>query len=328
MRIAIVTLLFVRTSAFLSSPRHNQLLTTRRWSSVESNENQSNNKQEESESPWASSEWTFTLNFGREAGSMMPEEWGSSGGRLVVNVPMEITSDRPSSPSSSSSPLPSFLQGDQKPDLDPMLQKNSFQMNCLSSSSPYVTMEGEQQCTFDSQGGWKIRLPSGNAQGLCGKLMAYLDLTSTIQKNDVRLEKGERIYLTAKCWREEELERALKQLKPVHAKYRQTQQRLNDALEHETGDRRLDGTDPIQTVIGMKDTAQLVIQRDEALRQYQEANRVFPTIDETVDMVPTAEELEWQEGPWVSKLPTNLICFRRCFYPNHFSHFSKTHATF
>ena len=130
--------------------------------------------------------------------------------------------------------------------------------------------------------------------------MAYLDLTCNIQKNDIYLEKGERIYMTAKCWREEELERGLNRLRPIHSNYRQAQERLNNALEHETGDRRLDGTDPLQTMLGMKDTAQLVLQRDEALRQYQEANRVYPTIDETLDVVPTPDELEWQEGPWVS----------------------------
>jgi hypothetical protein len=231
-------------------------------------------------SPWASSEWKAILNFGREPGTLMPDEWGATGGRLALDLPIEITSDRPSSP-----------------DQDAMLQRNSFRMNPITDSK-YVTMEGEKQCSFAPEGQWKIRLPSGKATGKAGKLMGFIDLQSDLRKNDIHLRKGERIYLTAKCWREEELERALIRLRPIQRNYIQKQNKLTKALEHESGDRRLDGIDPVETILGMKDTAQLVLARDEALREYQEANTVYPTVEDDPDSFPSAEELEWQEGPW------------------------------
>eukprot|EP00980_Cylindrotheca_fusiformis_P027848 scaffold22560_cov135-Cylindrotheca_fusiformis.AAC.59 len=236
-------------------------------------------------SPWAAADWKITFNIGREAGTLMPDEWGSMGGRLVFDLPVEITSDRPTSSDK----------------LDPVLQRNSFRLTPLSDSK-YVTMEGEQRFTFEEEGGWKIRLPTGKANGEAAKLMCFVDLKSDIEKNDIFLKRGERIYLIAKCWREEELERALKRLQPIHTAFMQKQKRLIEALEHETGDRRLDGKDPIQTMMGMKDTAQLVIERDEAWRVFQEANVVYPTVDINSDVFPDAENLEWQEGPWPGQI--------------------------
>ena len=241
----------------------------------------------------------FTLNIGREAGTWgMPNEWGATGGRLALTVPVEITSDRPSS----------------KEKLDPMLQRNAFAMNVLDDDKiKYVTMKGEQRATFRSEGAWKLRAPTSTSSarkqpsGHASKFMGYFELTSAIEKNDIVLPKGERLYMTAKCWREEELELALKNLEPVYRKCRLAQERLDAALEHETGDRRLDGTDPIQTLLGMKDTAQLVLEREETYRQYQEALRWYPTVsledyDATNTNFPTVETLEWPEGPWPGQL--------------------------
>ena len=105
--------------------------------------------------------------------------------------------------------------------------------------------------------------------------------------------------MTAKCWREEELDRALRRLFPIQRKYVQLQHQLDAVLQHETGDRRLDGTDPIQTLLGMKDTAQLVMEREDALRKYEEAKRVYPSvIPETTTERVTANEVDLPEGPW------------------------------
>lgn len=285
-------LLLVSTcSAFLSSSETSHPSRALSLSSFDSSTEEPSDTSRDGieRSPWAASKWKFTFNIGREPGTLMPDGWGKQGGRLVFDLPVQIASDRPSS--------------DQ---LDPMLQRNSFRLNPLSTTK-FISMAGEQECVFGKEGGWKIRLPIGKASGEAAKLMCFVDLKSDIEKNDVSLKSGERIYLTAKSWREEELERALNRLRPIHAVFRHKQKQLTQALEHETGDRRLDGTDPIQTIIGMKDTAQLVIERDEALRQYQEANTVYPTVDPDSDAVPKAEELQWQEGPWVRIFDSNKI---------------------
>lgn len=285
--VAFVVLLLVSAcSAFLcrSQSSHHSLGHCLSSAYSSSKEQSETSREEKERSPWAASKWKFTFNFGRERGTYMSEEWGSLGGRLVFDLPIQITSDRPSS-------------ADQ---VDPMLQRNSFRLNPLSDTK-YITMEGEQRCAFAQEGEWKVRLPTGKARGEAAKFLCFVDLKSDIGKKDISLKKGERIYLTGKCWREEELERALKRLRPIQAMLKQKQQRLKEALEHETGDRRLDGTNPLQTMLGMKDTAKLVIERDEALGKYREANRIYPTVNAESGVFPSAEELQWQEGPWVSR---------------------------
>lgn len=289
----VVLLLLSVCSAFLSRTQssHHSLGHCLSSTYSSSEEQSETSREEQQQSPWK-----MTFNFGRERGSYMPEEWGSLGARLVFDLPIQITSDRPSS-------------ADQ---VDPMLQRNSFRLNPLSDTK-YITMEGEQRCAFAEEGEWKVRLPlTGKARGEAAKFMCFVDLKSDIGKKDITLKKGERIYLTGKCWREEELERALNRLRPIQAMYKQKQQRLKEALEHETGDRRLDGTDPLQTLKGMKDTAKLVLERDEALRNYREANRIYPTIDAESGVFPSAEELEWQEGPWVSRFRYKQLGYCAC----------------
>mmetsp|Transcript_20860 Transcript_20860/g.58000 ORF Transcript_20860/g.58000 Transcript_20860/m.58000 type:complete len:348 (-) Transcript_20860:663-1706(-) len=248
-----------------------------------------------SDDPWAPATWTFTLNLGREAGTNMPEDWGASGGRLAVPLNVIVSPDRP--------------LGDTRQQ-DPMLQRNTFQLLPQTSPVPtYITTEGEKEAQFGNVGEWKIRLPSGSAQGHAAKLMCYVDLKTRIQKNDVVLNKGERIYLTAKCWREEELERAAKLFQPIALNYQRKQERLEEALEHVSGDRRLDGVDPIQTLMGMKDTAQLVMSRDAARDEFDEAMRVYPNdlgwvekMNPDAPMKLSADDLSIDEGPWPGQI--------------------------
>lgn len=257
-----------------------------------------------SRSPWATSKWKLSFNFGREEGSWMPEEWGKSGGRLVLSpIEVEITSDRPT-----------------QQDEDPMLKRNAFVMtlpNISNAATTYMTMKGQQTVTFGFIGGWKIRMPWGGTggassqastiakqRGHASKLTAFCDLQSDIEKGDISLKKGERIYLTANCWREDDLENALKQIQPIRFQYLQKQADLEAQLSHTTGDRRLDGTDPVQTLLGMKDTASLVLARDQALRQYEDAQTLYPNIEREMPSLDdfqkqlTPDEFLLDEGPW------------------------------
>jgi len=247
------------------------------------------NANKPSGSPWDPSYWKITLNIGRERGSWMPEEWGASGNRLVLSpMEVEITSERTS--------------GEKE---DPMLMNNAWKVKPKTDTS-YVTMEGKKTASF-GVGGWKIRMPStSNGRGHASKIMCYLDLQSDVKKNDVFLKKGERIYLTGKCWREDDLENALDQMLPIFRDYIGKQETLESQLEHDTGDRRLDGADPIQTLLGMKDIANLVLERDEALRRYEEAKKVYPSLVEELSSDPYKElhvdDLNLQEGPWPGQI--------------------------
>ena len=246
-------------------------------------------------SPWKSSKWRFTLNIGREPDTYMPEEWGASGGRLVLSVDVQVDSDR----------ISKKVDTQRESVDDPLLKHNPFSMKLLSTKSTYITNKGEQICEFGEIGGWKIRFPlieqaqeransygrGGSNQKVTGRastLRCYIDLLSTIERNDIKLNGKERIYLTSKCWREDDVEYAYERLKPIQQSYENAQERLDNALSHEYGDRRLDGNDIIDTIAGMKDTAQLVIERDQALRNYEEAKVIYPTIP--LSKLP--------EGPW------------------------------
>jgi hypothetical protein len=277
--------------------------TTQRRASLESSENtnvdetttRSNSKsssdKERSQSPWRNARWKITFDFGREKGSWMPDKWGKEGGRLVLSpLDVEIASDRPT--------------GNE----DSMLASNAWVLRPLSKTANYITMKGQQEAVFGDNGGWKIRMPGGTSagsssstiakrRGHASKMMCFVDLLSDIAKGDVKLSKGERIYMTGKCWREDDLENALKTMYPIRARFLEAQAKLEAQLQHETGDRRLDGTDPIQTIMGMKETAQLVLQRDEAFRTYEDARALYPSFDDDTKEY-SVDDIPLEEGPW------------------------------
>jgi len=194
----------------------------------------------------------------------MSQEWGARGERLVFDLPVSATSDKPST--------------DQE---DAMLERNSYRLSPLSGATTYTTEEGDKQCAFAPGGEWKIQMPRGVANGKAGKFMSYIDLKTPIRKGDISLDAGDRIYLTAKCWTEQELDRGLTRIQPYQKEYRYRVDKLAKASPDQTGYLRL------------------VIDRDNALREYQEANIYFPTIDDDdPEFNWNADSLEWSEGPW------------------------------
>ena len=58
---------------------------------------------------------------------------------------------------------------------------------------------------------------------------------------------------------------------PFQTELKEAQQLLDDNLSHETGDRRLDGTDPIETIKAYGDMAALVLNRDRKQAALREA---------------------------------------------------------
>lgn len=237
-----------------------------------------------SSSPWSPKMWQLTLNVGREPGSSFADAWGSS--RLVIPLKVEVTSDI-------------------APEKDPSLLGSHAYLVRPEGDASIVNSQGVQSIKFGN-GGWKTELPSGGGKGLATKLRMWIDLKTDATRNGITLAKGERIYLEANCWREDELEIGSKALKPYVAAYELAQRRLEDQVAHDTGDRRLDGIDPIKTIVAYKDMAELVADRDEKLRRLQNAELVYPRNADQIIQGPWPGALEW-----FAIAPTSMTVKRR-----------------
>jgi len=189
----------------------------------------------------------------------MPGEWGASGARLALPVSVIVGSDA----------IP-------KLSVDPTVGNGAMIIEPTSDggkSSTYINSKGEQTAEI-SGGGWKIDLPQGG-KGLASTLKICLDLHNELERNDVTVSP-DRLFLFAPCWREEEYRRGKAAMTPIAAAAKGAQRVLDEQLNHEGGDRRLDGSDPIDTIAAYKDMAQLVSDRDEKERRRREAEKVYP----------------------------------------------------
>jgi hypothetical protein len=215
-------------------------------------------------SPWAASEWCIQVNIGREAGTWMPEEWAASGSRLPFNVEISVESGY-------------ATQKDQESEF---MGSNALRL-CVVEDPTYVTSQGMQYVEIPDEGGWKLQLPK--QKGNAGTLRLWLDFEQSPEldeglaavRNDVTLAVG-RLYFMAPCWREPDLAIGYRKIKPIEAAAQTAQQRLDSQLSHESGDRRLDGTNPIDTALASIDMAGLVKERDDRVRDLREAERKLP----------------------------------------------------
>uniref|UniRef100_A0A7S0T830 Uncharacterized protein n=1 Tax=Pseudo-nitzschia delicatissima TaxID=44447 RepID=A0A7S0T830_9STRA len=252
-------------------------------------------------SPWASSSWILELDFGKPTKANKEEtpttsfsnttpfsSYGKSGSRLVVTCPVVIESqDDANDPDTfvgrGASVIRARSETDQEEDGETYTNnKNDFR---------YITMEGSKTIEF-APGGWTLRFPPGGKanRGRASKLRFYLDLTQDLERNDVRLPKGSRLYFAASTWREDVYESGLRKVLPLKVSLEAAQQVLDKNLSHETGDRRLDGNDAIETLKAYKDIAGLVLDRDRKRSALQEA------LDQDGHGYPASEDLP--EGPW------------------------------
>lgn len=205
-------------------------------------------------SPWAPAVWRFAINVGREVDTDMPESWGDSGARLAFSMDVIV-----------------------QPDKD----EKEPEWRCLTipegDMGSFISAKGQQVVRI-KKGGWNMELPpdGGSKKGIATKLNLWLDLENDIERNDVTLSAG-RLYLSANCWREEEWEQGLKNIYPFVDAAEYAQKAVETALNHETGDRRLDGTDAIETAKAYKDMAELVRYRDEMKRLLKDKERVMPS---------------------------------------------------
>jgi hypothetical protein len=228
-----------------------------------------------SRSPWAPTEWRLRLNFGRndsnDNSSSDASAWGASGARLALTLDVCIDS----APAATT----------QKPAVDPeraFLGGRASQLVALEDPT-FITNEGEQTVLFQEYGAWNIGLRrAGDKAGDASRLRFWMDLEAeqpggaAIARNDVSLDPTERLYLLANVWRENDLNIGLKRLRPLQAKVDDAQARLDAQLSHETGDRRLDGENPLDTALAWTDMAVLVQQRDACRQELRVAAQRLP----------------------------------------------------
>jgi hypothetical protein len=221
------------------------------------------------------------INVGRESSSTMPADWGRSGARLSFPVELRIESDR----------LPDEEQ-------DPLLGRGANRLRVLQgeTKSTYITNQGEQQVPLEATGGWKIGMRG--KPGHASLLRFWLDISSgrpttldnnnafdarnknvVAQKNDVTLQAKERLYFAAHCWRQSDWELGRRKLRPILEAYERAQAKLQDSVSHESGDRRLDGKDALETLAAYKDMAGLTLDRDNKRRQFLDAQEYLPPPD-------------------------------------------------
>lgn len=218
-----------------------------------------------STSPWSASEWKFSLNFGRESSTELPRDWGASGARLVLPVLMSVESDT----------VPSKH-------IDAVIGSGAMEIKPTQYAT-YINSRGENTVNIEN-GGWKVELSPGG-KGLASGLKMCFDLQTKLERNDV-IVSPERLYLFAPCWREDEYVRGKNILAPIIATAEQAQRNLDANINHETGDRRLDGGDPLETALAYKDMAVLVAERDECKRKQREAEKVYPRESEILGFWP------------------------------------------
>eukprot|EP00429_Kryptoperidinium_foliaceum_P019107 CAMPEP_0176032220 /NCGR_PEP_ID=MMETSP0120_2-20121206/15900_1 /TAXON_ID=160619 /ORGANISM="Kryptoperidinium foliaceum, Strain CCMP 1326" /LENGTH=202 /DNA_ID=CAMNT_0017365533 /DNA_START=294 /DNA_END=899 /DNA_ORIENTATION=+ len=147
-------------------------------------------------------------------------------------------------------------------------------------------MKGEQFLVW-SPGAWTLEFPPGRGQqGKASTLRFWMELQSAIEKQSIKFDEGEKLYFLCKAWREDDYQIGWKKLKPLQLRAAEMQRRLEAKLSHESGDRRLDGTDALQTLQAYGDMAQLVLERDQSRAELRQAREKYPS------------RPNFPQGPW------------------------------
>ena len=193
---------------------------------------------------WDARSWRLTFDVGRTEGDeSMPDDWAASGARMAFSVDVEVSSDDASSK-------------------DAEVGRGALALR-VTNEPEFVGEKGVQRVAVSNEGGWRIDHND--------VLRCWLDVKSAAARNDVTLEPG-RCYFEAAVWRSpNDLAAGRQKLAPLVADTRKAQDELERALDHNEGDRRLDGSDLIETAKAYGDVAGLVGKRDGALRRQREA---------------------------------------------------------
>jgi hypothetical protein len=231
-------------------------------------------------SPWSSGKWKVSLDFGRNIDSVeddrLGKEWGSSGNRLALSFDVLVTSETTtsndsSSSSSSSSLAKSWLGG-----------KPTGSISCTTNNTVTYINEYGQQYVHIASGQWRIESPipltiaTKALPGQASTIRAYITLVTAIQRNTIHFPSNQLLLLQANAFRYTQYNTGLSTILPYQHDMEYSQQLVDKQLNHESGDRRLDGVDVLQTLEGYKDIAQLIKVRDDCKRKWKEIKNVLP----------------------------------------------------
>lgn len=111
----------------------------------------------------------------------------------------------------------------------------------------------------------------------------WLTVIDEIKRNDVTIiPAGSQLLCTANCWRESDYSIAQQRIQPILKRLRMLQDTIDAQVQHETGDRRLDGTNPIDTVLAYADMAVLIQKRDQCVQELRQMEPYLPLPHKTL----------------------------------------------
>ena len=282
-------------------------------------------------SPWSPGKWKIKLHFRREVGSsssefssdentalinkLLGEGWGVDS-HLVLPLEIMVTAELSSRLESDENNIiqSSWLGGKATGSIECI---NQYTSDNKLYHTAYISNSGQQHVQISS-GNWRMEPPiplvtSPNGKPLSGQasiLRFHLTIKDAIQRNSVYFPENQLLLLQSNTFREDQYENGIRTILPYQYAKDNAQQMLDTQLDHESGDRRLDGTDLLPLFEGYKDMAGLIWERDEKYRKWKEVEGVLPLVDSAKDGVTTTIS-EDDEGWGVWPGDTDLMTVER-----------------
>jgi len=237
-----------------------------------------------SPSPWSPGKWKVTLDFGKkeeyksQVSNLLGKEWGSNGGRLALSFEVLVTSNTNGSEDNKKS-VQAWLGGKPTGTVECVSHTTNDEEKYFAS---YINERGQQHVQISS-GQWRIEqplplLPSYTKiiPGQASTLRFHLTFATSIQRSTIIFPQKQLFLLQSNTFRTQQYLSGIKTLLPYHNAMESTQRLLEVKLNHDTGDRRLDGNDILETLGGYRDIAELVTERDVRRSQWGEIEGVLP----------------------------------------------------
>ncbi|KAL3757304.1 hypothetical protein ACHAWU_008465 [Discostella pseudostelligera] len=230
----------------------------------------------------------MTLVFGHDNAQLSNNpgrEWGSGGGRLALSFEVLVTSDTDKIENNKQQ---AWLGGKSMGTLKCIARRRTNDGDVDDHErycSSYINDKGQQNVQISS-GQWRIEPPlpllpsySKILSGQASTLRFYLTLNTAITRNTISFPENQLLLLQSNAFRTDQYVNGIKTLLPYQYAKDNAQLLVDNKLNHETGDRRLDGSDVFETLGGYRDIAKLILERDEKRRRWGEVERVLPKLN-------------------------------------------------
>jgi len=175
-----------------------------------------------------------------------------------------------------------WLRGKPTGTVECIPQKTSSDEDYCAS---YINDEGQQNVKISS-GQWRIEPPLpllptyvNVLPGQASTLRFHLTLLTPVRRNAISFPRDQILLLQSNTFRTRQYSSGARTLLPYQYAKDASQRQLEEQLNHETGDRRLDGNDIFETLGGYKDVAEMVLERDEKRRRWKEVEGALPILD-------------------------------------------------